>query len=368
MRSSSCCCVRGAAWSSRPLGWTQRQRKAGSFRIAFGSCAKQDRPQTIWKAVVETKPDAWVWLGDAIYADRQEDVASMAKHYGLQKANAEYQLVLKNVPVILGTWDDNDYGSKRKGKAFEKKSESERLYLDFLGEPLDSPRRKQEGIYWSYLLGANERQVRVILLDVQYHCDPPGPDGDVLGEQQWAWLEKELRETRAAVNIIFSGMQIIAAEQPFDKWANYPNSRQRLLKLIKDSRAPGVIFGSGDRHLGELSRMETSETAYPLYDLTSSGLTHHVDSVWHVRNFFSPEKNRYRLGQLFTQKNFGIIDIDWGASLTWISLQVRDEEGRIRIEERVDLSKLRPVLSPGHSSSLLIDRRLETVNPSSSLD
>jgi len=93
--------------------------------------------------------------------------------------------------------------------------------------------------------------------------------------------------------------------------------------------------------------METSESAYPLYDLTSSGLTHHVDSVWHVRNFFFPEKNRYRLGQLFTQKNFGIIDIDWAASPAWISLQVRDEEGRIRIEERVDRSKLRPVLSPG---------------------
>ena len=325
-------------------------RKAGSFRIAFGSCAKQDRSQAIWKAVVDTKPDAWIWLGDAIYADRQEDVASMAKHYRLQKANGEYQLVLKNVPVILGTWDDNDYGSKRKGKAFEKKRDSQRLYLDFLGEPLDSPRRKQEGVYWSYLLGATERQVRVILLDVQYHCDPPGPDGDVLGGQQWAWLEKELRETQAGVNIIFSGMQILNLDQPFDKWANYPKSRQRLLKLIKDSQAPGVILGSGDRHLGELSRMESSETAYSLYDLTSSGLTHHVDSVWHVRNFFFLEKNRYRLGQLFTQKNFGIIDIDWAASPAWISLQVRDEEGRIRIEERVDLLELRPRLSPEHPS------------------
>jgi alkaline phosphatase D len=38
-------------------------------RIAFGSCANQDRPQPIWDAVVEIKPQRFVFLGDNIYAD-----------------------------------------------------------------------------------------------------------------------------------------------------------------------------------------------------------------------------------------------------------------------------------------------------------
>ena len=38
-------------------------------RIAFGSCAKQDKPQPIWDAVVETKPQLFLFLGDNIYAD-----------------------------------------------------------------------------------------------------------------------------------------------------------------------------------------------------------------------------------------------------------------------------------------------------------
>ena len=324
-------------------------KKAGIFRIAFGSCAKQDRPQTIWRSIVNSRPDVWVWLGDAIYADRKEDLASMERHYQLQRANAGYQLLLKSVPVVLGTWDDNDYGSKDKGKSFEKKVQSQRLYLDFLGEPRDSPRRQQEGVYWSYLLGEKERQVHLILLDVQYHCDSPGPESDVLGERQWAWVEKELRETHAQVNLIFSGMQIIASEHAYDKWANHPKSRQRLLTVIRESKTPGVILVSGDRHLGEISRMESSETPYPLYDVTSSGLTHHVDWIWHSRNLFLPEKNHYRLGQQFTERNFGVIDIDWTTNPAQITLEVRDEKNGIRLAERVELSRLQPAWPKEHS-------------------
>ncbi|HUY93198.1 MAG TPA: hypothetical protein VMV10_31000 [Pirellulales bacterium] len=40
-------------------------------RIGFGSCARQDRPQPIWDAIVETKPDLFLMLGDNIYADTE---------------------------------------------------------------------------------------------------------------------------------------------------------------------------------------------------------------------------------------------------------------------------------------------------------
>ena len=38
-------------------------------RIAFGSCAEQFKSQPIWKAVVEKRPDLFLFLGDNIYAD-----------------------------------------------------------------------------------------------------------------------------------------------------------------------------------------------------------------------------------------------------------------------------------------------------------
>ena len=38
-------------------------------RISFGSCAKQDKPQPIWDAVVAGKPELFIFLGDNIYGD-----------------------------------------------------------------------------------------------------------------------------------------------------------------------------------------------------------------------------------------------------------------------------------------------------------
>jgi len=38
-------------------------------RIAFGSCAKQDKQQLIWDAVVEMQPQLFVLQGDDIYGD-----------------------------------------------------------------------------------------------------------------------------------------------------------------------------------------------------------------------------------------------------------------------------------------------------------
>ncbi|MDB4662787.1 hypothetical protein OAE61_04055, partial [Verrucomicrobiales bacterium] len=49
-------------------------------RILFGSCIKQDRPMPIFETIVDRKPDAFVFLGDNIYADT-EDMAVMREKY-----------------------------------------------------------------------------------------------------------------------------------------------------------------------------------------------------------------------------------------------------------------------------------------------
>ena len=52
---------------------------------------------------------------------------------------------------------------------------------------------------------------------------------------------------------------------------NFPHERERLYKLLRDTRAGGVVLLSGDRHLAELSVTDAG-LGYPLFDLTSSGL------------------------------------------------------------------------------------------------
>ncbi|GMP82023.1 hypothetical protein CsSME_00036510 [Camellia sinensis var. sinensis] len=198
-------------------------------RIAFGSCANQSAPQPIWNAIIDFDPQIFIWLGDNIYGDIRRPLKLFGKErtigpwknvprfipssehemqarYDKAKRNDGYNHLRENVKVI-GTWDDHDYGLNDAGKEFDGKITNQRLMLDFLDEPQDSPRRKQAGVYASYTFGPAGRQVKVILLDTRYHRDPLFSDGSILGNSQWTWLEKELNGPASAITIIGSSIQ-----------------------------------------------------------------------------------------------------------------------------------------------------------------
>jgi alkaline phosphatase D len=236
---------------------------------------------------------------------------------------------------VIGTWDDHDYGANDAGRSYPKRDSSQMLFLDFLDVPRDHPRRDRAGVYSAHVYGPPGRQVKVILLDTRYHRDPitrdplseqryyPNPDGDILGPEQWAWLERELQSSDAQIHLIGSSIQAIAREHPWEKWANFPQARDRLLDLIQRSGAPGVLLLSGDRHLAELSRLDDA-VDYPLYDLTASGLTHHAS--------FERERNQHRVGPLIADLNFGLLEIDWTARPVTLRLSIvlgRAREGPV---------------------------------------
>ena len=285
--------------------------------IAFGSCNRQDEPQPMWKPIMANEPDLWIWLGDNIYGDT-EDMQAMKAMYAEQKANPGYEDLFQQVPVI-GTWDYHDYGVNDGGKSFSAKEDSRDLMLDFLDVPAGRPIRQREGAYDAYTIGQDGQQVKVMLLDTRYFRDELNEsdkegvryganlEGDILGETQWQWLKNELMNSTADLNIIASSIQVIPEQHGFEKWANFPNSRERLLQLIADSGASGVVLLSGDRHLGEISKLNVADVPFPLYEITSSGLTHSYEAA--------DEPNRYREGGLVGQKNFGLIQIEWGEPL-----------------------------------------------------
>jgi alkaline phosphatase D len=158
----------------------------------------------------------------------------------------------------------------------------------------------------------------LILLDTRTHRGAPRAGDDILGEEQWAWLEKIWESSTADVHIICSGSQILPIEHRHEKWTDYPGSRERLLKLLGSSRKSGVVLLSGDRHFGEISRIESPQGGQSLYELTTSGLTHSY------RNFRG-EKNSLRLGEPFAELNFGTLSINWENRS--IELAIRDAQG-----------------------------------------
>lgn len=305
-------------------------------KIAFGSCSMQWRKQKVWNKVLENDPQLWIWLGDNIYGrvfGIGKDTAVFKDRYDQALANPNYQKLLAKVPVI-GTWDDHDYGGNDIGSDFAFKKQTQQLHLDFIGVPKDSPRRKQEGVYYAYNYGSNDKKVKVILLDTRYFRDAPGDSTDMLGETQWQWLENELANSDAAINIIGSSVQFVSDLHGYECWGHFPGARTRMLQLIKKTNARGVIFISGDRHISEISALNSDIVDYPIYDFTSSGLTH-GRGIW---PFEKP--NPYRMGRFWLYKNFGIIEIDW--EKRDITFQTRNKRNKVVIERTISINNLQP--------------------------
>ena len=307
---------------------------ANYTRIAFGSCNNQHKPQPLWQDIIQSDPDLWVWLGDNIYADT-DDMQLMQQYYDQQLQHAGYRKLLQTIPVT-GIWSDHDYAGDNADKNFAYKKQSQQLFLDFIGISKNDAVRNQEGIFRTYTLGEGQQKVKLILLDGIYHRDPfkklfrlylPDENGDILGETQWAWLEKELTNSDASVHIIASGMQVLPHSAAYTNWSAFPVARDRLLHLLEKTKPAIPIIISGDRHLGEVSRYELNGYSYPLYEITSSGLTHYRKA--------KKGGNRYRVGEQAGALNFGLIQINWGSDATTISLQVKGKDGVTYQEEKI---------------------------------
>jgi len=112
-----------------------------------------------------------------------------------------------------------------------------------------------------------------------------------------------------------------------------PLERVRMFEVIRDAKANGVIFLSGDRHSAEISVCDPG-VGYPLLDITSSSLN--SPSEWHT------ELNQHRVGAKFFAENFGMITIDWTADDPVLRCQVRNIAGQVVLQHRTWLSELRP--------------------------
>ncbi|MGE5356548.1 MAG: alkaline phosphatase D family protein [Deltaproteobacteria bacterium] len=303
-------------------------------KIAFGSCSNQKLDQSYWDVILSKNPQLYIWMGDIIYSDT-ENMEEHKKEYDLMKQNPHYSAFISKIPVI-GIWDDHDFGVNDGGSSYPKKQESKELLLGFLDIPHNDKVRNHEGVYTSYTFGQDMRKTKIFLIDNRYFRSDlipnetpanrykPNTSGTILGEQQWKWLEDEIRNSDASLNIFVSGIQVIPDDPPYEKWGNFPHERLRLLNLIEKYKVKNPLILSGDRHLAEISEYTYQDFSGTLTEVTSSGLTHSFEGV--------QEFNAYRLGGLFDKKNFGFIEIFWGGSKVMCKLFVYDIDGKIALE------------------------------------
>ncbi|KAL8448762.1 hypothetical protein Emed_003574 [Eimeria media] len=201
-------------------------------RVIFASCNRQPEGKSL-----QRKPRAFLWMGDNVYADHMQlPTASDSRNflwkitegkkpipppgllaaYKSQLATKEYTDFVAEVPALAGTWDDHDMGEDNANKmyAYKEVEESKQAMLDFLGVDESAAIRSME---WR---------------------------GDMLGEQQWTWLQHELETSKADVNVV-----VLVTET----WSHFPWARERLFALLAGSGAKTPILLSGDTHYAEFA-------------------------------------------------------------------------------------------------------------------
>ena len=318
-------------------------------KLACGSCFKPNYKSApkIWPVIAATKPQAFLFMGDCVYADTHDMDVMRAKYKALTDlpAYAEFAKQHKIIPI----WDDHDYGVNDAGEEYPEKAESQKIFQDTYGFPDDHPARSRKGIYHTFTQGPKEegKVTQIINLDTRYHRSPldirkvgkrmeyfpvTAPNATILGAVQWAWLEAELQKP-ADLRIIVSSIQIISSEHRFEKWQNIPAERQRFIDLLKKSNVKRVIILSGDRHMAEISKLTPQDTGlnFDLLELTSSGLTH----------AYAPKNpNKYQLpGSFVNILNFGTIDIDWSNKIPKVTLTTLDNKGKKIFQTETDFKE-----------------------------
>jgi alkaline phosphatase D len=225
--------------------------------------------------------------------------------------------------------------------------------MDFFGDQGDPTLKDHEGIYHTVYFGEPGKRIQIIFPDLRTFRDKLIPyngnrandprfnyeldyspyttaDSTMMGETQWKWMEEQLK-VPADVRIIASSTQFSITHNGYEAWANFPHEQKRMLQLIKETKANGVLFISGDVHYAELSKLN-EPGLYPIYDVTSSGIT----STW---DFATPNENR--MDGPVMENNFGLIKINWEVSDPEITMQIHDVQNKERINRMIKLSELK---------------------------
>jgi alkaline phosphatase D len=323
-------------------------------RIAFGSCADEEKPQPIWEKIAAENPDLFLFIGDNVYADinRGEFLngasrAELEFSYDLMQKHPDFSAFQQKYP-ILATWDDHDFGKNDAGIEFDGKVDAKELMLETFGPPQDTAMKDRDGVYHSAIFGPEGQRVQVIMLDTRWfrsgltvtdergvkgkerYLPSEDPDQSMLGEAQWKWLAGELSKP-ADVRLLVSSIQVLADGHGWEAWRTMPKERKRLYNLLKETHAENTVILSGDRHVAGFYKLE-KELDYDLYEFTSSSLN----------LSFNPgpvdETGPNQIDELYGPENFGLITIDWDKGL--LALELKDNGGKTVQNVSIGLKEL----------------------------
>jgi alkaline phosphatase D len=319
----------------------QFRKPAPDFSFLAGSCNYSneviyDRPgksyggdSSIYETMAATPAQFNLWLGDNWYY-REVDFSSV---WGLQyrashdRSKSALQSLMASMPQYA-IWDDHDFGPNDANQSFIFKQNSRSIFNDYFLNPTCG--QDGRGIYTQF----SYSDADFFLTDNRYFRShenfedsvdgKPNNKKNYFGEQQMEWLKNALLSSKATFKFIVSGNQVLNQLNPFESMQHYSFEYNNLLQFLKTHKINGVIFLSGDRHHGEVIRLNR-EGSYPLYDITLSPLTSGIAKP-HVSELNNPQRIE---STLVEEQHFGKISISGPKNERAVTLAFVGKKGQV---------------------------------------
>jgi len=230
--------------------------KPGRVCLAFGSCA-HSKPLKLWQQMHDHGAQGLVLLGDTPYIDSVDLKVLRQKHRAFLQV-PELANLVRNTPT-WGTWDDHDFGKNDSDGTLPGKENSRQAFVEYRANAEYG--HENQGIYTKFRYGP----VEVFVLDTRWFArtepSPVDPDKPtLLGERQWAWLQKSLKASTAPFKIIACGMIWDDKENTeSDDWGTYTHERSALFDFLGEHDISGVVLIGGDIHCSRLLQYKTEK-------------------------------------------------------------------------------------------------------------
>ncbi len=298
-------------------------------KIAVLGCHQQDKPAPSLDFFADVlKPQFAVWVGDNVYADTESDPQHIQQQLDKLAAKAGFQN-LRNASTFYVTWDDHDYGLNNAGKDYKFREQSKHIHRKFWKLENEIPAGR-DGVYYAGIETLpNGKTIQFLMVDGRYNRDNPrNKDADALGENQWKWLEQELRKP-ADIRFLVSGYQVLL-EKPtrWEAWIKVGKSRKRLFELLHATNANNVFFITGDQHTAEVLR-SAKKLRYNTYEIMASGINQTERPGLAVNRVAGPDK---------TLHSSPLIEIHWTEQPYLRVLNHNAENGSVTMEYKIVLS------------------------------
>ena len=214
--------------------------------VIGGDTRASFRPFSIMEFMRAAQPDFFVYLGDTIYADKGSTAMTLSDYWGKYAENRDgfAQRLFATTPLFV-MWDDHEVDSDFT-MTHPRLPIGRQAFLDYW--PIRPSTQDPYRLYRSFKWG---KGVEVFLLDCRQYRDPQTKT--MLGLEQKQWLLQQLAASSATFKFIVSSVPF--SDPRDDKWGEYPEERDDILRNIQENNIAGVIFLAGDVHHAAVSQM-----------------------------------------------------------------------------------------------------------------